>query len=193
MRPDILTFSGRYVDFLDPDPFSITIEAVAHGLANTCRFSGHVREFYSVAQHSVLAVLALSDLPRAAQFAILMHDAHEAFVGDIASPLKRLLPDYREIEARMEAAVWRRFGIEAMPPEAKRADLIMLATEARDLMPPHDDVWEIIKDIEPLADRITPWLPRTAETLFLSYFRHLAPVWLLHELGMQEEVGPCFR
>lgn len=174
INPSILTRSGFYFDFTSPEASVIVIEDIAHALANTCRFGGHTRDFYSVAQHCVMASYLV---PEADRFAALMHDAAEAYVGDIPTPLKQLLPEFKRIEKRIEAAILNRFGLpEVMPVSVKRADLIMLATEQRDLMPPHDDVWEMIRDVEPMKHRIRAWTPALAYECFLSRFRRLAQV-----------------
>ena len=176
MRPDILTFTGQYFDFLTPSPESITIEAIAHALANTCRFGGHTSSFYSVAEHSV-RVARSRYVPSWLKFDALMHDAAEAFVGDIPSPLKRILPDFKLIEARVEDAIEARFGCHEMHhPLVKNADLVLLATEQRDLMPSHDDEWASIRGIQPLRARIRPLTPRRAERAFLQAFSRYAPL-----------------
>lgn len=109
----IITRRGHYFDFLDPKPDTIEIEDIAWGLANTCRFGGQSLEFYSVAQHSVMASFFIApegqraaDLRREA----LMHDAAEAYIGDIPKPLKQLLPDYKVVEERVETAIARKFA-----------------------------------------------------------------------------------
>ena len=106
----------------------------------------------------------------------MLHDAAEAFIGDVAKPLKMLLPDYKAIEDRVESVVLGRFGLPAkLPPCIKHADLRMLATEQRDLMNCHGSghVWTLLEGIEPLEQAIVPMTSERAEREFLMRYAEL--------------------
>lgn len=132
----ILLRSGVMHDLLNPaangDP---NIEDIAHALANICRWTGHTSRFYSVAEHCIRAAAIA---PPECKLHVLMHDATEAYLGDVATPLKQLLPDYQAIELAHDR--WVNWWLQSLVrPHASavwvgKCDHIMLHTEARDLM-----------------------------------------------------------
>lgn len=171
IRPQVLIHSGNNFDFVNLEENTFSIEDIAHGLSNVCRFGGQCDRFYSVAQHSVLVSTLV---PRDLALAALLHDAAEAFMGDITSPLKSLLPDYRALERSVETMILSRFGIKGpLDPKIKHADMIALATEERDLMPNHTDQWEILRGVHPLPYRIKPQSPAKAYRHFMARFNDL--------------------
>lgn len=180
MTPAILTASGRYFDFLSPDPESIVIEDIATALSRICRFTGHTTKFYSVAQHSVLVSYLVPQ-----EFALqgLLHDASEAYLGDVSSPLKQLLPDYKAIEHRVERAILERFGLPfPLHPSVKDADVRALVTERRDFMPEPLEcyrvtdlvAWSWTNGVPATAAAPLPTFnPAVARTIFLSRYAEL--------------------
>lgn len=168
--PAISTRSGRRLYLHNPSPAQIHINDIAHGLAHQCRFNGQTNKFYSVAQHSVIVA---SILPPELKLAGLLHDAAEAYLGDIVQPLKELLPDFGSIEARFADVIGQRFKVDLQHNDAvKKADLIALATERRDLMPMEIVEWPTLNGINPLWKTIKPQNPDKAKAEFLSmYFR----------------------
>ncbi len=157
----IQTLSGKQFDYLSATIDDIDIEDIAVALSNICRFSGHLPEFYSVAQHSVLCSQLVS--PEFA-FEALMHDAAEAYCRDIPAPLKALLPDYREIEKRTDQLIRFKFGLPLEEASVvKYADLTMLATERRDL-DIDDSIPRVI--LEGIPDRFIRNLPPSPRSGF---------------------------
>lgn len=169
------TFTGRRVCSLSPSPDEIDIEDIAHSLAYQCRFLGHTDGFYSVAQHSVLVSQMVPD-----QDALwgLLHDAAEAYLGDLPAPIKREpeMHMYRAAEERLLEAVAARFSLpSAIPDSVKRADRIVLATEFRDVTTVDDLDWIIAEcGFAPSEHHwIMPWPPVAAEDRFLRRFWEL--------------------
>jgi len=170
--PTILLQSGTYFDLLDPANSPFTIEDIAHGLSMTCRFAGQCRQFYSVAEHSWhTSRLVAPEF----QLRALMHDAAEAFIGDVTRPLKSILPEYKAIERNVEAAVMDRFATgDWNVPEVKQADLLMLHAEQAELMPQHPDRWttsEGFGDERIVNFRL--WSPVEAREAFLLRYAQL--------------------
>lgn len=168
----IQTLSGKKFNYINPTAADVDVEDIATALSNICRFSGHLPEFYSVAQHSVLTSLIV---PPEFAFEALMHDAAEAYCQDLPSPLKELLPDYRRIEVRVDGLIRSVFDLPAeMSPMVKYADLTMLATERRDLEIDDGTEWPCLKGI-PSSDmfQISPLRPGQAFGKFMARFNEL--------------------
>lgn len=110
----------KFFDFKKPEEYEYDIREIAHALSNLCRYTGHVRRFYSVAEHSVLVSKLV---PKEYALEGLLHDASEAFCGDVSKPLKTLLPAYERIEEGVQAAICSSFGLcHPFPVEVHTAD-----------------------------------------------------------------------
>lgn len=167
----IQTYSGKQFWPLDPRSEDLDIRDIAHSLSLQCRFNGHCSEFYSVAEHSVRVAGQLSE-----ELALwgLLHDAAEAYLGDLTRPLKRQdqAQWFNDAEDRLLAVIAETYGLAwPMPQAVRAADDVLLVTEARDLMvtPPAD--WHL--DAEPLSEPIEPLAPAAAEALFLAQYEAL--------------------
>lgn len=151
----ILTYTGRRFDLLAPRAELVSTLDIAHALSQVARFNGHTRHHYSVAQHSLLVA---SIVPPGLQLTALLHDATEAYVGDMVRPLKALLPDYSEIEHGIWLAICDRFNLDpTLPSSIHEADMIALATERRDLMPEHGESWPCLAGVTPLPTILPRW------------------------------------
>jgi 5'-deoxynucleotidase YfbR-like HD superfamily hydrolase len=169
--PTITLASGRLFDFVDPQGSEFTIEDIAHGLAHICRYAGQCKRFFSVAEHSIL----VSETVHEFAYEALLHDAAEAFLGDITRPLKQLLPEFRRVEARVEVAIVDRFGMDPRFRKiVKEADLRVLAAEQAQVMAPGCADWAIAARIQPAPVIVRHLDPPTAKREFLSRFEQLA-------------------
>lgn len=198
----IQTVKGRRFYMSRPE---FDIEEIAHAASMQCRYTGHVRQFYSVAEHCVMVSHLCEDLsqcqrvgiektelenldvfqsPIQAAFEGLLHDAHEAYVSDIASPWKVLIPDYRRMEERLEAKCRTHFGLKGKISDGvKLADWFALFIEARELLPPGvTDDWLVPSEtfraqLQPVLDshKYAPscWDPRYTKRMFLQRYREL--------------------
>lgn len=173
--PWILSATGKQLHIFDLRPEDIHIIDIAHALSMLCRFNGHCREFYSVAQHSVLVAM---NLPHELMFQGLMHDATEAYCGDMVRPIKRSMPTFSQLEDRIWGAIADRFALPSkLSAEVKEMDNRVLQTERRDLLKPHPWPWTIDQAADgiaqPLEVKITPWTQIHAEKAFLDLFLNL--------------------
>ena len=169
------TYTDRRVDLFEPKTSEISIFDIARSLSQQCRFLGHTTRFYSVAQHSILVSQLV---PNEDALWGLLHDASEAYTGDLPRPFKNLpeMVQYRIAECRLMVTICDRYNLRPeMPRSVELADRAMLATEFRDVTTMTDVEW--IKNecgLAPLPNlKIEPWLPKMAETRFLDRFTEL--------------------
>ena len=166
------TYTGVKFYYLDIRPDDIRIEDIAHSLSNLCRFTGHVKRFLSVAEHCFNVSLICNPedaLPG------LLHDAPEAYLNDLASPLKYLpgMEEYRRLEAKIQGVICEVFGLKKLETQdVIRADKLMLNIEARDLLGPTMTGWIGSRDTGNLG-LIRSWSPEEAERAYLQRFHEL--------------------
>lgn len=181
--------SGRRLDLLDPSPFDIEIEDIAHGLARVARWNGqtHGDHAFSVAEHSMVVEECLAQLkPGIAQrwrLAALLHDAPEYVVGDLISPFKAAVGlDYKALENKLLAAIHLRFGLPAQLPDditalIKRADKASAYFEATQLAGfATQEALEFFgspRGLRPM--KLKPQPANVAQANFLTRFRDLLP------------------
>jgi len=175
MEPWIETRTGRRIDLRYPHESDICLDDVAHALGHICRYTGHSSIYYSVAEHCVRASMLV---PTDAALATLLHDAHEAYVGDVSSPLKSLVPDYRRIEDEMERVVFTalmgRLPNEYEARHIKQADVAMLRMEAEAMMDSQGREWPILQGVAIGYDFVAPgWGPEVARWRWKDRFLEL--------------------
>lgn len=173
----ISLLSGARFNYDKPEESSVTIEDIASALSNVCRFSGHLPCFYSVAQHLVNTSRIV---PREYSFDALMHDTAEAFTNDLPTPLKWVLPIFKELETKIESAMADKFGFTfPYPPSVKEADTHMLMLE-KYYVKEDFSVWpryekftpEYVAPYRELVD-LKGWQPIRAKREFLQRFEEL--------------------
>lgn len=174
----MLSSQGNRLWPLDMRAEDVDIEDIAHALSNICRFGGHCREFYSVAQHSVIVAGRVSSENG---LVALLHDAPEAYCGDVVRPLKQNLRGFEDIEQGIWYAIAERFGLpEWLPEEVLVEDARVLLMEKRDLLVHHEYAWEFPQcaypDLQVPPGLIVPVPPSEAKQLFLSLYWSLAGV-----------------
>jgi hypothetical protein len=163
----ITTFTGKQFWPLDPLADDIDIRDIARSLSMQCRFIGHSKGFYSVAEHSLHIAGWLTP-----EFALwgLLHDAAEAYLGDLARPIKPYLTGYVEAEAKIMKAIVQRFNLDPIeaPKEVKEADNRIVFDERAALLAPPPEPWNF--ELEPLGVQIKCLSPEIAEREFLRNF-----------------------
>lgn len=168
------TYTGRQFYPLAAEPEDIDPVDIAHALSLICRYGGHVNRFYSVAEH---CVLLSQHVPAGYALWALLHDATEAYVGDMVRPLKQHMPAYCDVEDRLMTVIARRFGLygAAIPDVVRDADSRILLDERAVLMSAPPQPWGQ-DELEPLGVEVVGHDPRSAESLFL---------WQLDQLGVE--------
>lgn len=177
MKPVIQTYLGNYFDFEHPEDSKIDICDIAWSLSHLNRYNGHSMVPYNVAQHSVHVSRLVK--PENALYGLL-HDAQEAYVGDMSAPLKTLFPEYRDLEDRIQALVYKKFGLDdqlrlTTAIDVSLADRCAGMTEKRDLMRntiEDPDYWDF--SVTPDPEIITPMDATRSFALFLGRFWELA-------------------
>jgi hypothetical protein len=172
MKPWIQTYSGIKFHFTEPDPAEININDIAHALSNLCRFTGHVRKYYSVAEHSIYVSQLV---PSRLALAGLLHDAAEAYIGDMAKPIKEQMEEFRHLEYFILDTIFQKFDLPSEYlyndyKEIKNVDYKLCYTEGNQLMP---DVSQWIKQVMPYPLTIRCLPPSLAEAEFLQRFYSL--------------------
>ena len=165
------TFTARTIDLKNPDPDQIDIMDIAHGLSHVCRFAGQAKFFYSVAQHSVHVAEMCLD-----QHALvgLLHDATEAYLGDVPSPVKHLCPDYKRLEKKLWGAIAEKFDLpKTIPKAVKDVDLRMLATERPKVFDKRIPWGPLMDKLEPYPIQVEGKTSIVARSLFLGIYSNI--------------------
>lgn len=173
------TFTGKQWWPLDPRPEDVDIEDIAQGLAFQSRFNGHTFGFYSIAQHSVLVAGGVEREEPAHALVALLHDAAEAYLGDIVRPVKVGLSGFAALERTNLRVIMEALGVsnmmyEAAAPMVKHYDDRLLVTERRDLLRGTDHRWvESLEALEPMPGQIHLRTAHEAREMFLHCFHRL--------------------
>lgn len=168
----IQTFTGAQFWPCSPRVEDIDIEDIAHALSLQCRYMGHCQNFYSVAEH---CVLVSDSLPPKWKLWGLLHDAAEAYLVDMARPIKPFLTNYKELEDQLMHAVVEKFGLEPifpMPDEVKAVDNRILFDERAQNLKAPPTPWN--NELQPLGVTLKLWAPKMAEAVFLDTFDKLS-------------------
>jgi 5'-deoxynucleotidase YfbR-like HD superfamily hydrolase len=170
----IETRGGRVFHYFGDDLAEINIHDIAASLSKMCRFVGHCRDFYSVAEHSVYVSHLV---PQEMALAGLLHDASEAYLSDMASPIKKQMPEYKQIEHVIMGKIAKRFDLPKLfweLTEIKKADMDMLKTEAFYMFDSQGEGWGIPEHVE-LQEEMEPqyYIHYDAYDMFMQRYEEL--------------------
>lgn len=184
VSPTILLNNGYFFGFEDPWLANYDIVTIAKSISKLCRFTGHTKQFYSVAQHSVIVSQLAEEMGAliGEEYALagLLHDSAEMVMQDLSSPLKGIIKgDYRAHYKVVEIDLLGRWGIRELPKAVKVCDIIAMTTEIRDLMP-REHVgqgkhWHVTRYVTPRTRKIIPLPAFLAEWQFLTRYDQIAP------------------
>lgn len=167
------TFLGGQFYLLDPRPEEVDIRDIAHALSQACRYRGMCLRFYSVLEHSMLlATYAQTVLGKSLKDILLalLHDAHEAYTGDITSPVKNMYPEIRDFERTIQDMIQAKYGLAGGKPEwLDEIDQRIRWDEKASLMVPRKD-WQGMHEGGALGVAVQCWEPHRAEGIFLGAF-----------------------
>jgi 5'-deoxynucleotidase YfbR-like HD superfamily hydrolase len=172
----MITTSGVRYYPLDPRAEDVKIEDIAHSLAKQCRWGGHSKRFYSVAEHSVLVS---AKVPREHALTALLHDATEAYLIDLPRPIKAHMPQYKKLELLNWRVIAERFRLpDDLPQCVHDADNAVLLAEANEFFDSSQiNLIGVLPSIQPARVSIHYLLPETAKQRFLDRFHDLTSLW----------------
>lgn len=163
------TYTNKKYHFMNPSPEEICIEDISQALSMNCRYSGHVKKFYSVAEHSVIVAFLVFEQTNSKKEALsaLLHDASEAYLTDVPRPIKPHLTNYTDIEALAEKVIQQKFNIQPMSALTKYIDTHICGAEAKLLFQSVPD-WADAYDHMDIT--ISNHSPEKAKELFLRAY-----------------------
>jgi hypothetical protein len=166
------TFTGKKFDIANPQPEMVDILDIAHSLSMQCRFTGHTNDFYSVAEHSIYVS---QQVPPEHALQALLHDASEAYLTDVARPMKPFLSGYYELEQRISAVIYQKFNL---PLELHKSvidiDNRILLDERNELLSKPLEPWvQDLEGLQPIGIMVKCLSPAIAKSRFILRFKEL--------------------
>ena len=171
-EPYIETYTGKKITFLNPHPNMISIVDIAHSLSMQCRYTGHCKNFYSIAEHSLLVASLCHEEN---MLHALLHDASEAYLTDVATPIKEHLHNYREMECRLMEVIFESFGMSpVLPHEVKEKDKLAFKIEASKLLQSGGKDWINGDELKPYKHiSLCSLSPPKVKEMFINEFDRL--------------------
>lgn len=166
IAPWIQTYTGKRFWPLEPKAEDVDIIDIAHSLSLQCRYTGHCSQFYSISEHSIYVSQIV---PKEMALWGLLHDSAEAYLSDVARPVKYQIPKYKEFEEEILKVIAQKYGLDyPIPDKVKEVDWAVLHTEKKQIMPNSKYPWYL--PVPPADIKIECWTPKRAEKEFLKAF-----------------------